>query len=131
MIDKSSTDGMKLYSGGKEVTKEQVEQAIIDYEQRKNSIEYQEDMKKIGALFDNPAKKNIKYYRLSFSPYTTFKVDYDNFTSYKLDEGLQSWVEFPVFFTDLENGNIRVSEVQISDEYPTIDAVDQRKGMLL
>ncbi len=131
MIDKTSTEGMKLYSGGKEVTREDVEKAIADYEQRKNSAEYQEEMKKIGELFDQKTNNNCKYYQLPIKPHTIFKVDYDTFTSYRLDENKQVWTEFPVFLVDLENGNIEVNEISINDTYPTISAVDQHKGITL
>lgn len=84
-----------------------------------------------SSTLEQPVARTVKYYRLPLPPYTIFKLDQDNFTSYKFDQTKQCWIEFPEFFTDFEHGNIRVEEIQINDGYPTIKYSDQSKGMKL
>ena len=135
MINKANTEGMKLYSGGKEVTKEDVELAIKEYKEKLNSPEYQKDIQEYASFrgpVQSPKKdSNYKYYKLHFSPYTVFKINQENLLSYKLDHENKCWVEFPDFLVDFEHGNIMVDPVIINDEYPIISAVDQSKGVKL
>lgn len=134
MIDKANTEGMKLLVGGKEVTKEQVERAISEYEQKIQSPEYQRQLAELDDFFKSePQTKTggFKYYRLQCPPHTIFKIDQENLVSYKLDEEKKCWIEFPMFLTDIEHGNIRADEISFDDGFPTVSAVDQSKGIKL
>ena len=71
-MNKSNADGMKLCCGGQEATKEQMEQAIADYEKKITSAEFQEELerfsdfmassKQSSAPKTSPNKRNIDYY---------------------------------------------------------------------
>ena len=85
MKDNTKVEGTKLLAGGKEVTKEDVIEAIREYEEKVNSPGYIEKIKSYH-FFDSESKNSCKYYKLPHPPYTIFKVDYDNYVSYKFDE---------------------------------------------
>lgn len=61
------TSGMKLYCGGQAVTKEQVEKAISDYEEKVASPEFQKEPKEAAEFLASPPKvppvdRRIEYY---------------------------------------------------------------------
>ena len=58
-MDKGNTDGMKLYGGGKEVTREQVEQAIAEYKAKIASPAYQNMLESLDDFFA-PAKTGFR-----------------------------------------------------------------------
>ena len=130
MIDKTNTNGLKLYIGGQEVTKEDIEKAMSDYNEKVNSPEYQAEVKAFGEMLAAQKNTMYRYFKLPLPPHTIFKLDKNNFTSYKFDETKKCWIEFPEFFTDFEYGNIRVEEIKFNDEYP-VSSLDQNKGMHL
>ena len=141
MIDKTNTDGIKLYVGGEEVTKEQVERAIREYEQKIQSPEFQRELSEFADFMgtnqptievqNQQTKSSFGYYRLPYPPHTIFKLDRENLTSFKFDNEKKCWIEFSTFLVDLEHGNIQADEIGFEDRYPTISAVDQSKGIKL
>lgn len=133
MIDKTNTEGMKLFVGGEEVTKEQVEKAISDYEEKISSPEFRKEVEEFAEFLNagKEKKSTYKYYRLILPPHTIFKMDQENLVSYKFDEEKKCWIEFPTFLTDIEYGNIRADEISFDDGFPIISAVDQSKGIKL
>ena len=81
-------------------------------------------------MINKTETKDLKYryFRLPLPPHTIFKLDQNNFTSYKFNEAKKCWIEFPEFFTDFEYGNIRVEEIMFNDVYQTYMQLDQNKG---
>ena len=131
MIKKNSTEGMKLLIGGEEVTQDFVEMAIKEYYQKIDSLEFKKELDHFANFMNSVPKKsnnNFKYYKLSFSPYTIFKINNENFTAYKFDEVKKNWIEFPTFFVDLEYGNIRAGEIIFDDRYPIVSDLDLSSG---
>lgn len=66
-MNKATTDGIKLYCGGQEMTKEQVELAIAEYKKKISSPAFRKELKDfeefIAASCTNSApKKSIDYY---------------------------------------------------------------------
>ena len=126
MDEKTKNNGVKLLVGGVEVTKEHVEQAIRDYESKINSPEYQQEIEEF-LEFSSAEEKVIhfQYYRLTTPPQTIFKINMDNFLSYRLDENRKCWIEFSEFIEKFEKGEVAADPIIFKDEYPIFDAVDQ------
>ncbi|MBE5758927.1 MAG: hypothetical protein E7332_02725 [Clostridiales bacterium] len=93
------TNGMKLFAGGKEVTKEQVEEAISAYEKKIASPEYQKELEefaeflsgKAAALKEKKAaaaKKRIEYYEFPNS--TVVKAVHGDHV-YRFDRQKKAW----------------------------------------
>lgn len=66
-MNKTNTDGIKLYCGGQETTKEQAEQAIAEYEKEIASPSFQKEPKEFEAFIaasrkNSAEKKQIDYY---------------------------------------------------------------------
>ncbi len=114
-MSKTSTEGLKLFSGGKEVTPEQIRQIMQESKRKKASPEYRKEVALLFEMMQPKSTPRFRYYRLLFAPFTLFRVDRELLTSHRFHEATRQWEEAAWFFADLEHGEVRAEEVDFDD----------------
>ena len=124
MTDKGNTDGIKLLSGGKEVSKEALLKRLESYSNTKAE-------KKSDRYLANqtPSTNNLKVDKVRY--YITekgeiLKIISEELCCYRLDFNDKVWIEDAGLFAEFEHSNIKIKPITFEDIYESKGEVQKR-----
>lgn len=126
MIDKGNTDGLKLLSGGKEVSKEALLKRLENYRNSKKE-------KKVDGYFVNQSSQNnlsidkVRYYITENGE--ILKVVSEELRCYRLDLNEKVWIDEPGLFAEFEHSNIKIKPITFEDIYEIKRDVEKHNNL--